>query len=430
MTDSNSYDAIVVGGGHNGLVNGAYLAKAGLKTLILEQRHLVGGAAITEELHPGFSFTTFSYALSLIRPEVIRELELVKFGFNPIYMPTVFAPMENGDYLLLGPDRDENIREITRHSPQDADAMDRYDHDVTRVLQLLRPLFDRVPPNIFGKSPEDAEDVAWLLGHLGSAEQKVIHDAVRLITGSIADFLDDYFDSDIIKGYLAASSTTGTKVGPMSAGSGLVSLMMAMGEHDGHLGSWSFHKGGNGGFTQLLATAAEAFGAEIRLESPVDRVLTLDGRAVGVVLTDGTEFHADTVVSALDPRQTFTKLVDPRELPGELVDSIDRFQFKGTSAKVNFALDGAPTYPALAGRTDQYRGFISIAPSIEYLERAYDAAKYGWYSDRPYLDCSLQSFLDPDMAPPGKHVMSCFVQYAPYHLKGSVWDTERTNLGD
>ena len=430
MTDSNSYDAIVVGGGHNGLVNGAYLAKAGLKTLILEQRHLVGGAAITEELHPGFSFTTFSYALSLIRPEVIRELELVKFGFNPIYMPTVFAPMENGDYLLLGPDRDENIREITRHSPQDADAMDRYDHDVTRVLQLLRPLFDRVPPNIFGKSPEDAEDMAWLLGHLGSAEQKVIHDAVRLITGSIADFLDDYFDSDIIKGYLAASSTTGTKVGPMSAGSGLVSLMMAMGEHDGHLGSWSFHKGGNGGFTQLLATAAEAFGAEIRLESPVDRVLTLDGRAVGVVLTDGTEFHADTVVSALDPRQTFTKLVDPRELPGELVDSIDRFQFKGTSAKVNFALDGAPTYPALAGRTDQYRGFISIAPSIEYLERAYDAAKYGWYSDRPYLDCSLQSFLDPDMAPPGKHVMSCFVQYAPYHLKGSDWDTERTNLGD
>jgi phytoene dehydrogenase-like protein len=430
MTDTNRYDAIIVGGGHNGLVNGAYLAKAGLKTLILEQRHLVGGAAITEELYPGFSFTTFSYALSLIRPEVIRELELTKFGFNPIYMPTAFSPMENGDYLYLGPDRDENIREIMRHSPRDADAMDRYEHDVGRVLQLMYPLFDRVPPNIFGKSPEDAQDVAWLLGHLGSAEPKVVHDAVRLITGSISDFLDDYFESEALKGYLAASSTTGTKVGPMSAGSGFVSLMMAMGEHDGHLGSWSFHKGGNGGFTQVLGTAAQAFGAEIKLDSHVDHVMTRDGEAVGVALTDGTEFHADIVVSALDPRQTFTKLVDQRELPGELVEAIDRFQFNGTSAKVNFALDAAPKYPALGDRTDQYRGFVSIAPSVEYLERAYDAAKYGWYSERPYLDTCLQSFLDPDMAPPGKHVMSCFVQYAPYHLKGSDWDTERNNLGD
>jgi phytoene dehydrogenase-like protein len=430
MTDTNRYDAIIVGGGHNGLVNGAYLAKAGLKTLILEQRHLVGGAAITEELYPGFSFTTFSYALSLIRPEVIRELELTKFGFNPIYMPTAFSPMENGDYLYLGPDRDENIREIMRHSPRDADAMDRYEHDVGRVLQLMYPLFDRVPPNIFGKSPEDAQDVAWLLGHLGSAEPKVVHDAVRLITGSISDFLDDYFESEALKGYLAASSTTGTKVGPMSAGSGFVSLMMAMGEHDGHLGSWSFHKGGNGGFTQVLGTAAQAFGAEIKLDSHVDHVMTKDGEAVGVALTDGTEFHADIVVSALDPRQTFTKLVDQRELPGELVEAIDRFQFNGTSAKVNFALDAAPKYPALGDRTDQYRGFVSIAPSVEYLERAYDAAKYGWYSERPYLDTCLQSFLDPDMAPPGKHVMSCFVQYAPYHLKGSDWDTERNNLGD
>ena len=430
MTNSNRYDAIVVGGGHNGLINGAYLAKAGLNTVILEQRHLVGGAAITEELYPGFSFTTFSYALSLIRPEVIRELELVKHGFNPIYMATSFSPLENGDYLYFGPDRDENIREIMRHSPHDADAMDRYEHDVARVLQLVQPLFDRVPPNIFGKSEEDAEDIAWLLGHLSSAPPKVIHDAVRLITGSISDFLDDYFENDAIKGYLAGGSTTGTKVGPMSAGSGLVALMMMMGEHDGHLGSWSFHKGGNGGFTQLLGRAAQSYGAEIKLEARVDHVITHEGRATGVVLEDGTEYHADVVVSALDPRQTFKRLVDPRELPDELNESIDRFQFKGTSAKVNFALDGAPRHPAMGDRTDQYRGFVAISPSIEYLERAYDAAKYGWYSERPYLDTCLQSFLDPDMAPPGKHVMSCFVQYAPYHLKGSDWDTERNNLGD
>jgi phytoene dehydrogenase-like protein len=216
----------------------------------------------------------------------------------------------------------------------------------------------------------------------------------------------------------------------MSAGSGLVALMMMMGEHDGHLGSWSFHKGGNGGFTQLLGRAAQSYGAEIKLEARVDHVITHEGRATGVVLEDGTEYHADVVVSALDPRQTFKRLVDPRELPDELNESIDRFQFKGTSAKVNFALDGAPRHPAMGDRTDQYRGFVAISPSIEYLERAYDAAKYGWYSERPYLDTCLQSFLDPDMAPPGKHVMSCFVQYAPYHLKGSDWDTERNNLGD
>jgi phytoene dehydrogenase-like protein len=427
---NKSYDAIIVGGGHNGLVNGAYLAKAGLRTLILERRHLVGGAAITEELLPGFQFTTFSYALSLLRPDVIHDLELVKHGFMPILMPSTFAPMENGDYLLLGPDRDENIKEIARHSSHDADAMDRYEHDMSRVWQVIKPLYDRAPPNVFGKTPEDHEDVAWLLSHLGSAEPKVLQDAIRLITGSASDFLDDYFDSDIVKGLLSSSSIIGTKVGPMSQGSGLVLLYHSMGEHDGQFGTWSFHKGGNGGLSQTLARAAESFGAEILLDSPVDHVITRNGKAVGVTLSDGTELSANTVVSSLDPRRTFKQLVDPRELPTELVDSINRFRFQGTSAKVNFALDGLPRYPALGDRVDQYRGFINIGPSMEYLERAFDDAKYGWYSRRPYLDCSIQSMFDPDMAPPGKHVMSCFVQYAPYHLARSDWDTERQNLGD
>src|SRR4051794_39024234 len=190
---TKNYDAIVVGGGHNGLTHGAYLAKAGLRVLIIERRHLVGGAAITEELYPGFSFTTFSYALSLLRPDIIQELDLVRHGFMPILMPSSFAPMENGDHLLLGPDRDQNIKEIMRHSSHDADAMDRYEHDVERVCQLIKPLFDRVPPNIFGKSAEDLADIHWLGSLLGSADQKVLHDAVRLLTGSAADFLDDYF---------------------------------------------------------------------------------------------------------------------------------------------------------------------------------------------------------------------------------------------
>ena len=429
-TKTKTYDAIIVGGGHNGLVNGAYLAKAGLKVLIIERRHLVGGAAITEELRPGFHFTTFSYALSLLRPDIIHELDLVKHGFMPILMPSSFAPMENGDYLLLGQDREENIAEIMRHSPHDADAMDRYEYDVERVCQVIKPLFDKVPPNLFGKTPEDLEGVAELVTHLSGVEQKVMHDAVRLLTGSAADFLDDYFESDILKGYIASSGIIGTKVGPMSQGSGMVLLYHSLGEHDGHFGAWAFHKGGNGGFTQVLARAAQAYGAEILLESPVSNVLTEHGKAVGVALEDGTELHAKVVVSALDPRRTFTELVEPRELPSDLVENINRMKFQGTSAKVNFALDGLPNFPALDGRSDQYRGFVNIGPSMEYLERAFDDAKYGWYSKRPYIDCAIQSVVDPDMAPPGKHVMSCFVQYAPYHLKGSDWDTERERFGD
>jgi phytoene dehydrogenase-like protein len=431
MTLSNTeYDAIVVGGGHNGLVNGAYLAKAGLRTLILERRHLVGGAAITEELYPGFHFTTFSYALSLLRPDIVQDLNLVEHGFLPIEMPSTFAPMEDGDYLLLGSDEDENMQEIRRHSKHDADAYERYEHDMSRVVQVVRPLLEKPPPNLWGKTPEDAEALADFVSHLKGVEPKVLHDLVRLLTGSAADFLDDYFESDILKGYIASSGIIGTKVGPMSQGSGLVLLYHLMGEHDGEYGAWGFHKGGNGGFTQVVARAAQAFGAEIRLESPVDTVLTKEGRAVGVALADGTELKADVVVSALDPRRTFLELVDRRELPGDFVEDITRLRFQGTSAKVNFALDSIPIYPALRDQIDQFGGFINVGPSMEYLERAYDDAKYGWYSSRPYIDGAIQSVIDPDMAPPGKHVMSSFIQYAPYHLKNGDWDSEREKFAD
>jgi phytoene dehydrogenase-like protein len=427
---SHDYDAIVVGGGHNGLVNGAYLAKSGLRTLILEQRPLVGGAAITEELLPGFHFTTFSYALSLLRPEIVHELELVKHGFMPLMMPSGFHPTGDGDYILLGDDHDENLQEIKRHSPHDADAYERYQYDFDRVCQAVQPLFDNPPPNIFGKDPEDQADVAWLLGHLGSLDKKVAHDLVRLLTGSAADFLDDYFENDALKGYLCSSSFIGSKLGPMSQGSGLVLLFHTMGEHDGHLGTWSFHKGGNGGFTQVLGRAAEALGAEIRLDSKVAAVTSHAGKVTGVALEDGTEFTAPVVVSALDPRRTFLELVEPRELPTDLVDAIERFRFQGTSAKVNFALDGLPVFPALPDTVDHYGGFLNIGPTMEYVERAFDDAKYGSYSKRPFIDAAVQSVVDPDMAPPGKHVMSCFVQYAPYHLKGTDWDTERQPFGD
>ncbi|MEA2619894.1 MAG: hypothetical protein QOC97_667 [Chloroflexota bacterium] len=424
------YDAIVIGGGHNGLVNGAYLAKAGLKTLILERRPVVGGAAITEELQPGFWFTTFSYALSLLRPDIIHDLELTAHGFMPLLMSSTFAPMENGDYLWLGQDHGENLREIARHSQHDADAYTQYVHDVEMVCQAIKPLLDAPPPDLFSDDPEELLALAALGSRFRRMDKRTLHNTVRLLTGSAADFLDDYFDSDIVKGYLASSAIIGTKVGPRSQGSGLVLLYHIIGEHDGQFGAWAFHKGGNGGFTQVLARAARSFGAEIVLGSPVVDVITKGGRAVGVALEDGTEYHARTVVSALDPRRTFLELVDPRELPSDLVETIQRFRFQGTSSKVNFALDGLPRYPALGDRGDMFRGFTNIGPSMDYLERAFDDAKYGWYSQRPYLDCAIQSTIDADMAPPGKHVMSSFVQYTPYKLRESDWDAERQNLGD
>ena len=424
------YDAIVIGGGHNGLVNGAYLARGGMKTLVLEQRHLVGGAAITEELRPGFSFTTFSYALSLLRPQIIQELELTRHGFLPLLMSTRFAPMDDGDYLLFSRNHDENLREIARHSPHDADAYEQYSHDLDRVCQAIKPLLDMVPPDIFSDDPEELVALAALGSQLRSLDKRTLHNAVRLLTGSIADFLDDYFESEILKGYLGSSAIIGSNVGPRSQGSGLVLLFHSLGEHDGEFGTWAFHKGGNGGFTQVLARAARAFGAEIRTDAGVERVLTRDGRATGVALRDGNEINADVVVSALDARRTFLELVDPRELPDDLVEDVRRIKFRGVASKVNFALDGLPRYPALGDRADIYRGFTNIGPSIDYLERAFDTSKYGWYSEHPYIDCAIQSTIDPDMAPPGKHVLSCFVQYPPYRLRDSDWDAEREPMAD
>jgi len=428
--EDRTYDAIVIGGGHNGLTNAAYLSKAGLRTIVLERRPIFGGAAITEELRPGFWFTTFSYALSLLRPDIIHDLDLVKHGFMPILMPTTFCPKEDGDYMLLGQDHGENHKEIERQSKHDADAYDAFNHDVNKVLQAIKPLMDEAPPDFWSDDPEELIRLAAMGSRFRRLDRKVLHDAIRLLTGSAADFLDDYFESDILKGYMASSAIIGTKVGPYSQGSGLVLLYHLLGEHDGEFGAWAFHKQGNGGFTKVLARAAQAFGVEIKLESPVDHVITHDGRATGVALADGAEYHAPVIVSATDPRRTFLELVDPRELPTELVEQIERFRFQGTSAKVNFALDGYPRFPGFGDRTDHLRGFTNIGPSMEYLERAFDDAKYGWYSKRPYIDTAVQSAVDPDMAPAGKAVMSCFVQYAPYHLRESDWDAEKERFGD
>jgi phytoene dehydrogenase-like protein len=430
MPTPETYDAIVIGGGHNGLVNAGCLAKAGLNTLVLERRHLVGGAAITEEVVPGFKFTTFSYALSLLRPQIVQDLELVKHGLMVLPMLNTFQPGLDGEYLFLGPDADANYHEIARHSIEDAEASRELDHLISRLARALKPWMDRIPPNSLSSDPTEVAAMAELREYMAELDPEVRELMEKFTSCSAAEILDEYFETDLVKGLYASSGIIGSKVGPRDKESALVWLFHKMGDFDGVPGQWGFHKGGNGGFTQVLARALEDFGGTIRTEAAVERVLYEDGRAVGVSLQDGTVINADLVVSALDPRQTFTRLVDPDDMPPDLVRHITDYKFQGSAAKVNFALSGIPQFPGLEGREDIYMGFTNIGPSIAYLEEAFADCKAGRFSRRPFLDCCVQSTIDPDMTPPGKHIMSAFVMYAPYHLSESDWETERENLGD
>ena len=348
----------------------------------------------------------------------------------PILMPTTFCPMENGDYMLLGQDHGENHKEIARHSKHDADAYDAFNHDVNKVLQAIKPLLDQVPPDIFSDDPEELIALAALGSRFRKLDKKVVHDAVRLLTGSAADFLDDYFESDIIKGYMASSAIIGTKVGPYSQGSGLVLLYHILGEHDGEFGAWAFHKRGNGGFTQVLARAAESFGVEIRLESPVERVITRDGQATGVALVDGTEFHAPIVVSALDPggpSSSSSSLASCR--PTSSRTSSD-FASRGPHRRSTSPSTACRAIrPSAIGQTSTAASPTSgrrwSTSSGPMTTRSTAGTRSGRTSTAP-----IQSMVDPDMAPPGKAVMSCFIQYTPYQLRESDWDTEREHMAD
>lgn len=430
MSDQQHYDAIIIGGGHNGLVNAAYLAKSGLKTLVLEQRTLIGGAAITEELLPGYKFTTFSYALSLLRPDIVQDLDLVAHGLLVLPMTNTFQPGFNGEHLLLGPDSAANFHEISRHSTKDAEAYRDLSHLINRVCQALKPLVDNIPPNSVSQDPRDLAEMAALNGYMDSLPPDVRAMINRFATCSAAEILDDYLESDLLKAQIASSGIIGSKASPRSKESGLVWLFHKLGEYDGVQGDWGFHKGGNGGFTQVLARAVEAFGGTIQTEAGVEEVLYENGKAKGVRLKDSTELLAPIVVSALDPRRTFLQLVNPEDLPDDLVQAIRDFKFQGTASKVNFALSALPNFPSLDGRSDIFTGFTNIGPSFDYLEEAFADCLAGRFSRRPFLDCCVQSTVDPDMSPPGKHVMSCFVMYTPYHLAESDWDSERENLGD
>lgn len=427
---ASRYDAIVIGAGHNGLVAAAYLARAGLRTLVFERRPVVGGAAVTEEVFPGFRFSVFSYVVSLLRPEIIRELDLPRHGLRILPLESTFTPLENGDYLVTWADPDETRREVYRHSPRDADALSLFDRLMQQMALAVKPILDMVPPDPTSLAPSDVAGMLRLGKHFRSLGPERFHALYRLLTMSAADFLDEWFEFDPLKATKSASGIIGSFLGPRSPGSAYVLLHHYMGEIDGAFRAWGFQQGGTGAVSEAIASAARAFGAEIRTSAPVARVLVRDGRAYGVALESGDEFEARVVVSGLDPRRTFTELVDPKELPDDLIEAVRRYRFRGSSGKVNLALDGLPDFTCLPGPGPHLRGAISISPSVEYLERAYDDAKYGEFSRSPYMDIVIPSLIDPTMAPTGKHVMSIFVQYAPYHVNGGWTDEKREAFGD
>ena len=424
------YDAIVIGGGHNGLVNAAYLARAGKSVLVLERRHLVGGCAVTEEVHPGFKYSVCSYVVSMLRPEIIRDLDLASSGLEILPLESTLTPMTDGDYLVRWGDHDQTRQELYRHSPQDAEAYDEFGTLMYQLAFAVKPILSMMPPDPASLSPKNLMALLKLGKHFRDLGQERFNALYKLMTMSAADYLDEWFETEVLKATLSSSGIIGTLLGPRSPGTAYVLLHHYMGEIDGAFRAWGFARGGTGAVSEAIATAARKFGAEIRTETTVERVMVKDGRVTGVALEDGDELKAPIVVSGLDPKRTFLGLVPEDQLPGDFVASIKRFRIRGSSGKLNLALDQLPSFTCLPGGGPHLRGAISISPSIDYLERAFDDAKYGEFSRRPFMDIVIPSMIDPSMAPPGKHVMSIFVQYAPYDLRGGWNDDRRDAFGD
>jgi phytoene dehydrogenase-like protein len=426
-----NYDAIVVGAGHNGLTNAAYLARAGLKVLVLERNPWIGGAAVSRELHEGWIYSNCSYVCSLLRPELFRDLELAKHGLQVVPYGGGVSITRNGD--ILGNYTDEAVqrREFARHNAKDADAYSRYSTDVMRQCRFIRPLLMRTPPDPTSLKPRDLREMLFLGKELAKVGEEFIYDTIRFYSMSIADFLSEYFESDLIKAHLSGSGIIGSAMGVYSPGTAYVLLHHYMGDVDGSIGAWGFARGGMGAVSKAIASSFKAAGGEIITDAPVDRVLVRGNKVVGVVTTNGNEYRANIVVSNLDPKRTFTKLFDEKDLHPNFVKRARDFKIRGSSGKLNIALDGLPEFPALGKDNPLRFGDMHFLDSLERYERAYDDWKNGTWSKDPYLDLLIPSMTDPTMAPPGKHFMSVFVQYVPPKIHGREWtDQDRDAFRD
>lgn len=427
------YDDIVVGGGHNGLVAAAYLARAGDRVLVLEARDRVGGACVTEETWPGFRVSTAAYVVSLLRPEIVRDLDLARHGYAVLARnPSSFTPFPDGRHLLLGPDADLTRREIAKFSARDAERLPAYEAMLERVARAVEPTLLETPPDPFSRRLGDL----WRLLKTGRRLLALGKDgpaAVEILTASARSVLDRWFESDEVKATLATDAVIGAWASPSTPGTAYVLFHHVMGETHGARGVWGYVRGGMGSLSEALAAAARAAGAEIRTSARVARILVRGGAAQGVVLDDGTELAARRVASNADATRTLLGLVGEAALPAGVADAVRGIDYASGSVKINVALSGLPDFVALPGASapgPQHRGTIHVAPSLDYLERAFDDARAGAPSRAPILECTLPSAVDPSVAPPGKHLMSMFVQYAPYRLAGGSWDGERDRFAE
>jgi phytoene dehydrogenase-like protein len=413
----NSYDAIVVGGGHNGLVAAAYLAREGLRTVVCEARHVVGGAAVTEQpFGPDFNVTSLSYVVSLLPPRLVSDLNLERHGYHVFPQGPYFAPRAEGGYLQLPDDRSTRYEKVAEVSKSDAEAMRRYDAWLDDLASVLAPLLDEIPPRLGSRKPQDLLEQLKLLKHVRGIDTRRAVEATRLFTMSIADLLEDYFTSDPVKGVLSVSGVIGTWAGPRSAGTAYVMAHHHIGDiGGGQVGAWGFPRGGMGGVSTALAAAARSFGAEVRTSAPVTKICTRSGAVTGVVLEGGEELDAPIVVTTTHPAISFLRLIDREALPADFVSDIERWKSRSGTVKVNLALDRLPVFASHPDYDPQiHGGTIVLAESLEDVENAYQEAVAGRPSSKPFADICIPSVFDDSLAPEGKHVMSMFTQWVPH----------------
>lgn len=421
------YDAIIVGGGHNGLVTAAYLAKTGKRVLVLERRYLPGGACVTEEVWPGYRVSVASYLSSLLSPKVVADLELEKHGYQvDAKDPAFFSPFPDNRYLFMWQDRNKTLAEIAKFSRRDAEVYPAYEAHLERLSIVVENLLHVTPPVFPPKGVFDLPEYLKLLGKMRGLSAKEIVGLVKIFTQSAAEFLDEWFENEEIRVTLATDGVIGANGGPRSPGTAYILLHHCMGGVGGHRGLWGFVRGGMGAISNAIAASAKAAGAEIRTDAEVQTIKVENGRARGVVLRSGEEFDAPLIASNLDPKRTFLNLIDQRHLDAEFLDQIHKYRCEGTSIKINLAVSALPNFRALPGALGpQHRATMHICPNIDYVEKAWDDAKYGRPSQSPLLELTSPTQYDPSLAPAGKHIIGIFLQYAPYRLRQGTWDEQR-----